>query len=432
MSPRLCALLRAEPDLGRRLPGREKGLISSGGLARPDELVAYLGVSRGELTDGWPVARFGVREALRTTVEPSTLDILRFTMAGVVLLPLAVFLSVCARLSAADRARRLAALRLLGLSAKGVQRVNAAETVAAAALGALLGLAGYQVLNQLISRVGLPGFTWYPGDGALSASTLVACLLGCPALAWFVGRASARKAAANPLAVRRSAVDKAPSPWGFLPLIGGLGIATGYCVAGATGHAPRDTGLSSWLVPAAALLIGGGLVVSLPPLCRFLARQIARSTRSLALGLAMRRNEAEAGGALRVATGLVLLVFAASLAQGVLIELDQVSKNTSPVQLYDMPYEQLSPAQRRSLARLPDLRSHVTVLRSAPLYDDAMQPLSPEFVLVTCPQVRDAVPWVKGCVDGRPRRRGTPQRPRTVPRRPSGPGSASRRTPRDR
>jgi hypothetical protein len=156
VSPRLHELLRAEPGLAQRLPGRETGLIGRGGLARPEELFAYVGVGRDDLSDGWPFSGFGQSWAPTKTVETSTLDILRFTMAGIVLLPLAVFLSVCARLSAAERSRRLAALRLLGMSAKGVQRVNAAETVAAAVLGALLGLGEYWVLNQLVSRVGCP------------------------------------------------------------------------------------------------------------------------------------------------------------------------------------------------------------------------------------------------------------------------------------
>lgn len=198
VSPQLHELRRRNPALTQLVPGEEVGLIGAEGLARPDELVAYVGVSRAELSGGNPVERFGERYGPPPTLDPTTLGILRFALSAVVLLPLAVFLSVCARLSAADRARRLAALRLLGLSKKGTQRVNAAETVAAAGLGAILGLGEYWAVNQLASRVGLPGFTWYPADGALTVQTLVVCLVGCPALAWYVGRASAGKAAANP------------------------------------------------------------------------------------------------------------------------------------------------------------------------------------------------------------------------------------------
>ncbi|MER6730856.1 FtsX-like permease family protein [Streptomyces puniciscabiei] len=402
LSPQLAKALHAEPGLAKLLPGRERGLIGAQGLAHPDELYAYIGVRPDSLKDAAVVTLFGMPYPPRPTVENSTLDIVRFTLAGVVLLPLAVFLSVCARLSAAVRVRRLAALRLLGLSTKAVQRVNAAETVAAVLLGALLGLGIYEVVNQLISHAGLPGFKWYPGDGALSVSTILVCLGGCPALAWFVGRASARKAAANPLAVRRSAAQKPPAKWGLLPLVPGLGIVAGYCVAGATGHAPRDTSVAAVLMPLAAILVGAGLVVTLPLLSRALAGRLARCSSSLFLGLAMRRNEAEPGGALRVATGLVLLVYAASLVQGVLIELDQVSKHESPVQIYSIELDGVTAGQQHALESVRGVRGHAVRMDSwTDLRVDAYQPALAA-VIATCGQLRKSVPQADGCVDGRP------------------------------
>ncbi|MGQ4328539.1 FtsX-like permease family protein [Streptomyces hayashii] len=403
-SPRLHELLKKDPGLAHLLPGKEVGRISPTGLAQPDELYAYIGASREELKGGGYVTKFGGRGTGFPTVEPSTLDILRFTLAGVVLLPLAVFLSVCARLSAASRMRRLAALRLLGLSRKGVQRVNAAETVAAALLGAALGLNAYWVVNQLVSRVGLPGFKWYPEDGSLSVKTLLICLIGCPALAWFVGRASARKAAGNPLAVRRSAVEKAPRLWGLLPLVPGMGIIIGYCVAGATGHVPADTSFSAILMPLAVVLVGAGLVLSLPLISRLLARRVAQAARSLSLGLAMRRNEVEPGGALRVATGLVLLVYAASLTQGVLIELDQVSKNTAPVQLYTMTLDGMSREKEEAVSKVSGVRGHAILADSWTDPDRDDFPGSVSAVIATCEQLRRMASVVKNCVEGRPAR----------------------------
>ncbi|MEU1186133.1 FtsX-like permease family protein [Streptomyces sp. NPDC005859] len=403
VSPRLHELLRTDPGLAQLLPGRERGLISAQGLAQPDELYAYVGARPEELKGGGHLSGFGRKEARFPTVEPSTLDILRFTLAGVVLLPLAVFLSVCARLSAASRMRRLAALRLLGLSRKGTQRVNAAETVAAAFLGAVLGLCAYWVVNQLVSRMGLPGFKWYPADGSLSGATLIICLVGCPALAWFVGRVGAKKAAANPLAVRRSAVEKPPRLWGLLPLVPGLGIVIGYCVVGATGNVPTDTSLSAILMPLAVVLVGAGLVLSLPILSRALARRVARATSSLSLGLAMRRNEVEPGGALRVAIGLVLLVYAASLTQGVLVELDQVSKNTSPVQLYTMALDDVPENKERALTKVPGVRSHAIQAQSW-VDPDSETWKSIDAVIATCAQLRRMASVVENCVEGRPAR----------------------------
>ncbi|MFI1070413.1 FtsX-like permease family protein [Streptomyces puniciscabiei] len=402
LSPRLHEMLHSEPGLAKLLPGRERGFIGAQGLAHPDELYAYIGVTPDSLKGADVVTLFGKPYPPSPTVENATLDIVRFTLAGVVLLPLAVFLSVCARLSAAVRVRRLAALRLLGLSTKAVQRVNAAETVAAAVLGAVFGLGIYTLVNQLISRVGLPGFKWYPTDGALGFSTILVCLVGCPALAWFVGRASARKAAANPLAVRRSAVQKPPVKWGLLPLVPGLGIVAGYCVVGATGHAPRDTQVSAVLMPLAVVFVGVGLVLTLPLLSRVLARRVARWSGSLFLGLAMRRNEAEPGGALRVATGLVLLVYAASLVQGVLIELDQVSKHESPVQIYSVELDGVSAEQQRALESITGVRGHAVQMSSwLDPHTGAFEPTI-DAVIATCGQFRELVPNADGCVDGHP------------------------------
>lgn len=240
VSPRVHDLLRAAPAVKGLLPGRETGTVQRAGLAHPDELYAYIGTTRARIADeGRTLRGFGYGYAPSPAVEPSTLTDVRFALATLVLLPLGIFLSVCARLSAASRTRRLAALRLLGLSVKGTQRVNAAETVVAALLGAVLGLGEYWVLNQVMSRAGLPALRWYPGDGALSPTTIAVCLIGCPALAWFVGRRSAREAAVNPLAVRRTALPRPPSKWGALLLITGVGIVSGFCAGGLLGHPRR-------------------------------------------------------------------------------------------------------------------------------------------------------------------------------------------------
>ncbi|MGA4845180.1 ABC transporter permease [Streptomyces sp. G5(2025)] len=406
VSPALRDQLKREPALRGLLPGRQKGTISPAGLTDPNELYAYVGTDRSKLT-GFGATRalksFGTGYAPVPAIEPSTLDILRFTLGTLVLLPLAVFLSVCAKLSAASRNRRLAALRLLGLSAKGTQRVNAAETVAAALLGALLGLGEFWLLNQVMARTGLPGLKWYPADGALSASTLAVCLLGCPALAWFVGRASARAAATSPLSTRRTAAPRAPRVWGGLLLVTGLGIVTGYCLTGLTDRPAQTTGINTLLVPLGVLLTGLGLVLTMPLLSYLLAKRVARSS-SLTLNLAMRRNEVEPGSAMRVVTGLVLLVFSASLAQGVLVEEDQILRPSSPTQEYGLSLSGLSADQQNRLRDIPELRAHAMVMEP-PFDPKAEGPRIPARALVaTCGQLAKMVRRLEGCVDGTPLR----------------------------
>ncbi|WCH90730.1 ABC transporter permease [Streptomyces moderatus] len=408
VSPALHDQLRREPGLRGLLPGTEKGLIGAAGLTDPDELYAYVGTTRDQLGDSARALKsFGQDYPPTWAVDPSTLEILRFTLATLVLLPLGVFLSVCARLSAASRNRRLAALRLLGLSAKGTQRVNAAETVVAALLGAALGLAEFWLLNQVVARTGLPGLKWYADDGAVSGQTMALCLLGCPLLAWFVGRASARAAARNPLATRRAAAPRAPRVWGALLLVSGLGIITGFSATGLTDHPAHSDGINALLVPAGVLLTGLGLVLTLPLLSYLLAKRLARSG-NLALNLAMRRNEVEPGSAMRVVTGLVLLVFSASLAQGVLVELSQVSRNASPTQEYGLQLSQLSRDQQQRLRGIPGVDVSAVVMN----FDNDLQSDTDDnqatALIATCAQLTALTRRVEGCVDGKVMRLSDP------------------------
>ncbi|MGW1068979.1 FtsX-like permease family protein [Streptomyces aureus] len=402
VSPRVHDLLRDAPAAKALLPGREAGVIGPSGLAHPDELYAYVGTDRAALArEGRTLKGFGYSYAPFPAVEPSTLTDVRFALATLVLLPLGIFLSVCARLSAASRMRRLAALRLLGLSVKGTQRVNAAETVVAALLGAVLGLGEYWLLNQVMSRAGLPGLRWYPDDGALSVVTIAVCLVGSPLLAWLVSRKSARDATANPLAVRRTAVPRPPSKWVGLPLVSGLGIVCGFCATGLMGHPASSLGVNALLIVAGVVLTGVGLVLTLPLLSYVLARRVARTTRSLTLNLAMRRNEAEPGSTMRVVTSLVLLVYVASLAQGVLIQLEQVTRPSGSVQEYSLPLSGLDSRQQRDLTHVPGVDAHAVLMNSwaDPHGTSGTDPAWETVLVATCAQLDRMTVHTNGCVD---------------------------------
>ncbi|MFJ2609594.1 ABC transporter permease [Streptomyces sp. NPDC087425] len=403
VSPRVRELLREAPGIKGRLPGHVAGVIGAAGLSQPDELYVYIGTTRAQLAhEGRTLKGFGYSYAPSPAIDSSTLTDVRFALATLVLLPLGIFLSVCARLSAASRMRRLASLRLLGLSTRGTQRVNAAETVVAALLGAVLGLGEFWLLNQVMSRVGLPALRWFPGDGALSGSTVAVCLIGAPALAWFVGRKSAREATANPLAVRRTAVPRPPTKWVGLLLVVGLGLVCGYCATAFTAHPASSRGLNAVLIVVGVLATGIGLVLTLPLLSYALSSRIARTTQSLTLNLAMRRNEAEPGSTMRVVTGLVLLVYVASLAQGVLIQLEQVTRPDGTIRNYTVPLAGLSTEQQRTLTHVSGVRAHAVLMDSwADPNTDAVR----DTVLVgSCAQLKRMNQRTEGCVDGKVQR----------------------------
>lgn len=102
---------------------------------------------------------------------------------------------------------------------------------------------------------------------------------------------------------------------------------------------------------------------------------------------------------MRVVSGLMLLVFAASLAQGILIEENEVTHNTSPSQEYGIPLSGLTPGQESRLAALPGVRAHAVLSDSwnGPSGDN---PWTTAFV-GTCAQLSALTQRVSGCVDGK-------------------------------
>ncbi|WP_420377834.1 FtsX-like permease family protein [Streptomyces filamentosus] len=375
-------------------------MVEAEGLGGPDDLYAYIGTTPDKLSEPRPLARFGGGRLQDEVVDQETLGILRFTLGCIVLLPLVVFLSVCARLSGESRARRLAALRLVGLSIKDTVRVNAGESVATAVAGSVLGLLAYLASNEVMARVGLPGLQWYPADGRPTWSTVAVCLVGSPALAWVVGLFSARQAALSPIAVRRTTGRRPTWRFGALLLVPGLGVIGGYCVMSVLGKDPSGGSASSTLVPCAVLLTGAGLVLGLTPVTAWIARRLAGASKSLPLTLAMRRAEVDPGSSMRVVTGLVLLVFGASLTQGVLIELDQVSRRDSPLQEYQVDLAKISPSQQRQLERLPGVRAHLRSYSSwTPPGDAYVAGL--EMIVGTCEQIAATTISVRGCAEGK-------------------------------
>ncbi|MFE2012387.1 FtsX-like permease family protein [Streptomyces sp. NPDC059491] len=400
ISPKLREIMAAHPAVSGLVPGRVTGVIKAEGLGGQDDLYAYIGTTPQELPNAVPLGHFGSKYSKQKIIDPSTVEILRFTLGCIVLLPLGIFLSVCARLSSESRARRLAALRLIGLSAKDTMRVNAGESLMAAFVGALLGIVGYLGFNEVMAHVGLPGLRWYPKDAWPDSSTVAVCLLGCPALAWVVGLFSARRAALSPISVRRTGERKPPRKFGTLLLIPGLGVIGGYCALSVMGRDPSGGSSSSVLVPASVLLTGAGLVLGLAPVTAWLAERMARGARALPLTLAMRRTEVDPGSSLRVATGLVLLVFGTSLAQGVLVELDQVSRRTAPLQEYAIGLDELRPAQRRELGQVRGVEQQVVSYTSWRRMEEADFSHA-DLVVATCAQLSAVTERATGCVDGR-------------------------------
>ncbi|WP_091616171.1 hypothetical protein [Micromonospora mirobrigensis] len=224
VSPAMRKLIADNPHAKRRFPQTVVGTVGAAGLVAPDELIAYVGVTSAQMpTDADPVTGFGDSTADRQlAAQRGTSDLERlltpgrvvgFAFAFFMLAPLAVLLSTAAGLSAAAREQRLAALRLLGASARQAQAVNAVETGVAAAFGVLLGYAAFPVLRALTADWSIGRFHWYATDVAVPAGRAAVAGVLIVAFAVVVGVVGAAPAVLRPVATRRRIVTGAARLW---------------------------------------------------------------------------------------------------------------------------------------------------------------------------------------------------------------------------
>ena len=141
----------------------------------------------------------GLRPEGGMTVEEGRLTAV---VAVAVAVPVAVLIATVVRLSAATRDRRLAALRLLGLSPARTQAATAVEAGALAAVGAVAGAVAFVAARPGLLRVPLPRGVALP-DLPLHPAPALAVLAGVPLLAVAVSLAPAMDLRARAAAVRR-------------------------------------------------------------------------------------------------------------------------------------------------------------------------------------------------------------------------------------
>jgi hypothetical protein len=318
VSPELARLLPVNSTLPSYVQAKVTGRISSAGIRGPDELYVYRGVKKTELPRGGdPVVAIG-------TGLPTTSELTFGELAGLVAfflgclgLPLGAFVMVAARLSATTRARRLATLRLLGLSVRQSRRVNSVEVIALTTIGATVGVTAYPLVNFLLARSGLLGVRWFASDSSLSLVRATFVILITVALAATIGSRVVRQALIQPFARRRNAPSALPTLWRLLPLAFGItGLVSQVfrrppSIENSPPLVPNDR-----LVAAVVLLTGIGLLFAVSPLAVFVGRLIAVRGPSVAARLAGARVLADPSSSARLVAGILILVFVSGVGIG--------------------------------------------------------------------------------------------------------------------
>lgn len=235
-----------------------------------------------------------------------------------VALPVLVLAATVGRLSAALRGRRLAALRLLGMSAGHVRVVAAVETGVAASVGSVLGVLLAWVLRPGLSLVPIFGAT-YPA-GAIAAPWGIALLavVLVPSVVVAVASLPERMSSSLALSGVRPASARRPSLWRALPITVGILWCAGFAYFLRHADGPISSPALTLNLVGSVTTLGLGVLAVVPVLVR-LVGEVLLLGRSPATRIAARRIQAQPATMTRVVSGLLIGLFVVTGARCVVV-----------------------------------------------------------------------------------------------------------------
>ncbi|MFI5776340.1 FtsX-like permease family protein [Nocardia sp. NPDC051570] len=307
------------PSYRAQIPGAVIGEIAGPALVEPNDLEVYVGAPLEQLRadpDSEAVYGFSVR-----TDDHRRDFALRAVLAAAVaalLASLLIFVAAASRMGAAQRERRLAALRLLGLEIHRVRRVAAAESLIGAVAGLILGTALVLAARPLLAGVQFYGIRVSGADLVPAPVLAVLIALMIPVLAVGASIAGLRRTIIEPLGVARQAEPPRRRMWWRWAILG-----VGAVVMLLTLLAPVRSDLDAVLL---ALFAGNGLLLlGMAALLPWLVERLAHRLRGgpLSWELAVRRLRLDSGTPSRVVSGLVVVLAGAILIQVTIVSMNQ-------------------------------------------------------------------------------------------------------------
>ncbi|WP_328990987.1 hypothetical protein OG394_32510 [Kribbella sp. NBC_01245] len=327
----------------------------------------------------------------------------------VVVVPLLILLSTASRLSAGTRDRRLASLRLLGLTPLRTRLVSATESAVLTLVGALIGLLVFGLTAPLVEAAVRARADWLRRPVGVPLWLQVALAVALVAVTAVVAVLPARAAIRQPLAERRGAVRR-PSIARLIPVMAGVALLTGIVLDPAAEDG-GDAGMGAFLVfAAAAALTGLGLPLAIPVLVRLVADGLARTSRRAGLLLAARRLQYEPSSTSRVVAGLVAALFVVAGGRCVLGAWEatpqyvEAVKATSQPEI--LPVSSMSgdprPTAAKGIQAVPGARviAELSILHQKGCLNGTTGCI--EAIVGTCADLRVLVQGLTGCAESRP------------------------------
>lgn len=366
VSPALQDALRSDNRVRAFFPFEVSGTIERHGLIGPDELFGYVGGGDTAPYAG-SFSSFGTQFAEPVDVRPGDLSLVQRALIGLVGVPLAAYFTVTARLSAASRDRRLAALRLVGMPARDAKRLSTVEPVVASLAGTALGAVLHAASNGWLADSGISGLRWFFDDSELTLPRLIGALIMIPVFAALMGIFGSRHAVRGALAARRQGgISAPPRPWRLVPLGIAATLLGSLMITGIGGPAGIQFGaLQVFLLMGGILLGGFGLVTGFAPLIARTSRWMGRRTDRPWLALAFRRLDFDPSAPARVVVGIVLVLFLMGFANGLQRDSIAATGSLGDVERYTLDAYQVSKGARPLIGRMRDVTAYAVVAGTA-------------------------------------------------------------------
>ena len=310
-SPAMADLIASMPadQLAERY-GRQAGVLSEDAVEGPDSLVLVVGMEAPRLA-AWQgseqpqvvtgfVGHDYAAQAYRVVAAIGALAILA---------PVLLLIAIVTDLGAAQRAERLATLRLIGATPGRVARLAAAETAATSALGAVAGIVLYLALIPAAARLTIGSSRFFARDLLTSPPVMILTAVGVVGGATAVSWWRTRRADIGPLGASRERRERAPRPVSLLPLLLGLAGLTAVRLAGGR---LSTTALMTLLI-GSFLSTMLGLLWAGPLLTCWAARAARRRARTAAQVMGLGRLVQHPRAAFRAVGGMVVALYAVTL-----------------------------------------------------------------------------------------------------------------------
>jgi hypothetical protein len=343
-------------------------------------------------------------------VEPGV-KVLLVTVVIVVTAPVLTLAATTARLAAATRDRRLANLRLLGLSARRTRMVAATEVGVAATTGALAGGAAFLITRPLIADIHLAGRSWPLNTLVPHWPSAAAALLLVPVTVILVAMLPRIGRSEQSLGMVRRGAPPRPRLVRLLPLALGAGLAV-FVIVGAEDQYADGAGNNRWLVPylfAGIALLAAGTLTAVPWLVRVVADLLVRSTSRPASLIAGRRLQAQPSGVTRIIAGLLIGLFIVAGSRAVVVAFEDtpqyrsaaMTESTGQVGTLQVDHRHPAMPVIRRLQADPNVAA-LSVFTH--LETDCKRTNDPCFrsYVGTCAALHEVFPSVTGCSDDGP------------------------------